>query len=612
MRKTVLASFITIVVLGNLILFLLTKQAAAILPSESISDDIDSCLYALQATPEQQKGYSFPLYSDSHREVALILSNAEDTVVLLNDTVIFKNTPQSPYSRVHIIPFVLSGKAMLTIRAHSWNLSSKEILTQTPSTRINAYLGGAQAAENMQSVFLAANALCIGMYFFMALNSLILYSCKKSETYLLHLAFVSAATMLIGAVNSNICFIPISNQTYSVLRPIVVLLPVIMNISLFFSLLSSHVPMWFRPFCNRWMLLVSTILLIGADMIFRLNLHYLLVFLMLPPVLQTIAGAMQKQEKDAVILLIGYAAGISVIIEVMCYHAGFLYTTNIFNTYMALVQLNYFLNLLCCSAFIGRRFARKFCDAEKLTVQLGEMNAHLEEKVAERTQSLRDEQERKHNMMINIFHDLRSPVFVLEGRLNELSPQSKEETEAVQVMKSRLAYLHRLIEDLFLTAKLESGKLVFDERDVDLTQTLEHVVQAQQTLASGKNVTLSFEKIPDVMVWGDPQRLEQVFQNLLENALHHAPEGTSIKLTMRTQKHGICVDVTDCGNGIKPEDLPRIFERYFYRKSKGNPSSGLGLSIAKEIVAAHQGTLSASSEAGKGSTFTVYLPLCQE
>ena len=345
-------------------------------------------------------------------------------------------------------------------------------------------------------------------------------------------------------------------------------------------------------------------------MIFQLNLHYLLVFLMLPPVLKTIASAMQKQEKDAVILLIGYAAGISVIIEVMCYHAGFLYTTNIFNTYMALVQLNYFLNLLCCSVFVGRRFARKFRDAEELAVQLGEMNAHLEEKVAERTQSLRDEQERKHNMMINIFHDLRSPGFVLEGRLNELLPQTKEEAEAVQVMKSRLAYLHRLIEDLFLTAKLESGKLIFDERDIDLTQTLEHVVQAQQTLASEKKVTFSFEKIPNVLVWGDPQRLEQVFQNLLENALHHAPEGTSIKLTMRTQKHGICVDITDCGNGIKPEDLSRIFERYFYRKSKDNQSSGLGLSIAKEIVTAHQGTLSVSSEAEKGSTFTVYLPLC--
>ncbi len=612
MRKKVVASFITMVLLGSLMLFLLTRQTGTVLSSTSIPEDVDSCLYALQTASEDQEGYSFPLYSDAQCELALILSNAEDTVVYLNDEVIFQNIPQSAYHRVHIIPFAFSGSAVLTIRADPWNTSSKEILTQTPSTRIHAYLGGVQAAENMQSVFLVVNTLCIGMCLFMAINSLILYSCKKSERYLLHLAFVAVATMLIGTVNSNQCFIPFSNQTYNALRPMVMLLPVIMNISLFFSLLKPYVPAWFRPCCNRWMLMVSTVLLVGTNMIFRINLHYLLLFALIPPVLQTIAGAVEKKEKDALILLAGYGAGISVVIEVMCYHAGILYTTNLLNTFMALVQLNYFFNLLCCSVFIGRRFARKFHDAEELTLQLGEMNAHLEDMVAKRTQSLRDEQERKHNMMINIFHDLRSPVFVLEGRLNELCPHTEEETEAVQVMKSRLAYLHRLIEDLFLTAKLESGKLIFDERDVDLTQTLEHVVQAQQTLASGKNVTLLFEKIPDGMVWGDPQRLEQVFLNLTENALHHAPEETAVKLTMHTEKDRICVDVADQGNGIKPEDLPRIFERYFYRKTEGHPSSGLGLSIAKEIVAAHQGTLTVSSKVGRGSTFTVCLPRCEE
>ena len=612
MTKKLLRTFFCAVFLCAALLFLWINQTPELSNRSTIPDDIESRQYALSSITQDEGGYTFQLHSPEKKEVALVLSNAEATRILLNDEIVFQNDLQSQYNRVRVVPLEISGEVQIAIRSNSWDATSKEVLSNTTSTQPHVILGGKATVERANRWYLAINMVCIGMYLFMAINSVVLYSCKRSEKYLLHLALVSVGTMVLALVNSNVCFIPMSNQLHSQIRPVIAFLPVMLNIGLCFSLLRKYIPAWIQPFCNSAALLVSTALLIILDAVFKLNFHYLVVFAMTLTVLQTIYGAMKCEEEDAILLLVGYGAGIGTIIEVMCYHAGLLYETNVLNTYVSVVQLNYFLNLICCSIIIGRRFSRKFRDAEKLAAELGEMNMHLEEIVEERTSSLRDEQDRKHNMMMNIFHDLRSPVFVLEGRLSDFQPQTKEETEALNVMRSRVSYLHRLIEDLFLTAKLESGSVIFDERDVDLKRVLENVLRVQQTSAREKQVTLSLNAIENVFVWGDPQRLEQVFQNLIENALHHTPEGADVQLVMRLEEENVCVDVKDSGMGIAQEDIPRIFDRYFYRKKKGSRSSGLGLSIAKEIVAVHQGCLSVESEIGKGATFTVSLPRCVE
>jgi len=169
--------------------------------------------------------------------------------------------------------------------------------------------------------------------------------------------------------------------------------------------------------------------------------------------------------------------------------------------------------------------------------------------------------------------------------------------------------MNRLIEDLLDTASIEAGKLSVDRRRLAVAPIALEILEAMQSLAASKSLELRSELPPDLPeVSADPSRLQQVFTNLLGNAIKFTPEGGTI--TVRAQQEGgdILCSVTDTGPGIPEDELPYLFDRFWQARRTARKGSGLGLSIVKGIVAAHGGRTWAESRVGAGSTFFFTLP----
>lgn len=215
-------------------------------------------------------------------------------------------------------------------------------------------------------------------------------------------------------------------------------------------------------------------------------------------------------------------------------------------------------------------------------------------------------------------HDLRSPLGItigylslfLEGALGKISETQKEVLQSIQVHgKSML----NLVNDLLDVAAIESGKLELDLYEVDLNQLLEQSHSWNELLAKAKSIELNLDIEPDLPRCRlDSERFSQALNNLIDNAIKYSPAGTEITLRARDHDREIEISVIDQGQGILGDDLPDLFEEFSrgnFRPTKGEKSTGLGLSIAKRIVEAHGGRITVQSEPGKGSTFKILLPL---
>jgi signal transduction histidine kinase len=169
--------------------------------------------------------------------------------------------------------------------------------------------------------------------------------------------------------------------------------------------------------------------------------------------------------------------------------------------------------------------------------------------------------------------------------------------------------MRKLIESLLELARFDAGQEVLNRASFDLAQTVADSVEMVQPLAEEFQVKLISE-LSSTEITGDAGRLGQVVTNLLSNAIQYNQPGGEVRVQL-TSRDGLAVlTVADTGQGIAPEDLPRVFERFYRADSSrtGGGNAGLGLSICKAIVEAHGGTIEVASEKGKGSVFTVQLP----
>lgn len=258
---------------------------------------------------------------------------------------------------------------------------------------------------------------------------------------------------------------------------------------------------------------------------------------------------------------------------------------------------------LGCMAFVCRRFALQFDRTEQLARE-------LDARVAERTQALTAETEARKSMMLNIFHDLRSPLFAVSGGLETLESAPEALPALLPALQQRVEFLRRLTEDLFLAAKLEQKQLMLNEDRAALNEEAAAVCTACQTEADKKGVLLHLDADTPLPVWGDSVRLQQIVQNLVTNAIHYTPAGGSIHVQCFAEGGTACVSVQDTGCGIAPEDQSAVFDRYFHTTAdKKHDSTGLGLTIAQELAHLHHGEITLQSEVGKGSVFTLRLPL---
>jgi two-component system OmpR family sensor kinase len=212
-------------------------------------------------------------------------------------------------------------------------------------------------------------------------------------------------------------------------------------------------------------------------------------------------------------------------------------------------------------------------------------------------------------------HELRTPLTSIRGyaelfrRQADLRPADLE--AAMRRIESEAERMSVLVEDMLLLARLDQGRPL-ESKPVDLTGLAADGVTDLK--AADPSRPVSFQASGVVIVRGDEHRLRQVIANLLTNARVHTPPGTPVAVSVRAEPPWAVLEVSDQGPGIEPEDLQRVFER-FYRADRSRQrggsfaGAGLGLSIVAAIVAAHSGEVSAYSETGKGATFTVKLPL---
>ena len=260
---------------------------------------------------------------------------------------------------------------------------------------------------------------------------------------------------------------------------------------------------------------------------------------------------------------------------------------------------------LGCMVFVCRQFALQFDRTEQLARE-------LDERVNERTRALTEESEARKSMMLNIFHDLRSPLFAVSSGLETLESAPDALPALLPALRQRVDFLHRLTEDLFLAAKLEQKQILLNEDRAILNEDTAAVCAACQSEANKKGVQLHSDTHIFLPVWGDSVRLQQIIQNLVTNAIHYTPAGGDITVTCKQENGCAFVSVQDTGCGIAPQDQAAVFDRYFHTTANTkHDSTGLGLTIAQELARLHHGEITLESAVGKGSCFTLKLPLLE-
>ncbi|HEY7294068.1 MAG TPA: HAMP domain-containing sensor histidine kinase [Dehalococcoidia bacterium] len=211
-------------------------------------------------------------------------------------------------------------------------------------------------------------------------------------------------------------------------------------------------------------------------------------------------------------------------------------------------------------------------------------------------------------------HELRTPLAVILTNAELLTRHPErplaEYQDVVEDIIAEIERLSRLVSDLLTLARADQGKVTLSRDAVNLTEIAAAVARQFQPMAAAKGVALEIETDPDVIVWGDHDRLHQLAVILIDNAVRYTAAG-SIHVRVRNQGHDGVLLVSDTGPGIAPAHLPHIFER-FYRTDEARSSeeggTGLGLALAQWIVDSHHGRIEAESTLGQGSTFTVHLP----
>jgi signal transduction histidine kinase len=220
------------------------------------------------------------------------------------------------------------------------------------------------------------------------------------------------------------------------------------------------------------------------------------------------------------------------------------------------------------------------------------------------------------DLLANVSHELKTPLTSIQGYSQAmLDGAVKEEAgyrESSRIIHEEANRMRALVDDLLLLSQIDSGQMTMRHAHVDLTALLQRTVERFQWAFRDAAITarLRVGRVGDVQ--GDERRLEQVFSNLIENAVRHTPRDGTITISAGMEPDGAMrVGVHNTGSIIPAEDLPRVFERFFQvdraRARKGG-SSGLGLSIVSEIVEAHGGSVRAESDAASGTEFIVTLP----
>lgn len=230
-------------------------------------------------------------------------------------------------------------------------------------------------------------------------------------------------------------------------------------------------------------------------------------------------------------------------------------------------------------------------------------------------EKLKELDQLKSRFFANISHEFRTPLTLILGPVENML-SSKIPTEFIkqcQTIKRSAQRMHILINQLLDLSKIEAGKMKMDVYAEDIIPLVKNIIHSFESLAESKNLKVTFICDSDsVVVSFDREKIEQVLTNLISNAVKYTPDGGEVKIETDRQHEKLFIKISDTGIGIKEDQLPHVFDR-FYQGSEaslsGEPGTGIGLALAKELVELHHGKISVTSTEHQGSAFTIMLPL---
>lgn len=248
--------------------------------------------------------------------------------------------------------------------------------------------------------------------------------------------------------------------------------------------------------------------------------------------------------------------------------------------------------------------------------RLGATFDQMAERIVGQLDELKTQDVLRRQLVAQVSHDLRTPLASLHGYLETLRIKAdtlsdRERDEYLDIALRHSERLARLVTDLFELAKLDATRAPPRCEPFNPAELVQDVVQKFQLRAQRRGLTLDMEGAAVPTVSAELGLIERVLENLIENALEHTPAGGRVTVRLRREGGRVLIDVVDTGCGIMPDDLPRVFDRFYQagneHRSKGH--AGLGLAIAKQILDLHGQPIEAASRPGEGASFRFFLPV---
>ncbi|MEE0956525.1 MAG: HAMP domain-containing sensor histidine kinase [Ruminococcus sp.] len=295
-------------------------------------------------------------------------------------------------------------------------------------------------------------------------------------------------------------------------------------------------------------------------------------------------------------------------------------TLEIIQKQLMLVSIAFVVLSLIFSVYASMRIAKPISETNRAAKELAKKNYDTEfnatgylevEELNDTLQATKTElaatEKLQQELIANISHDLRTPLTMITGYAEVMRDLPGENTpENVQVIIDEATRLSTLVNDLLDLSKLQSGAIQTVKKDFCLTDSVKDIFKRYTKLIEQENYTLSFDYDEDVYINADELRISQVIYNMINNAVNHCGDDKTVLIAQKVNNQKVVIEITDHGEGIPADKLPYIWDRYYKvdkEHRRGVIGSGLGLSIVKSILDAHNARYGVRSTLGKGSTF---------
>ena len=214
----------------------------------------------------------------------------------------------------------------------------------------------------------------------------------------------------------------------------------------------------------------------------------------------------------------------------------------------------------------------------------------------------------------NISHELRTPLTLIADPVNYIIHDdnlNSQQRSMLQIVQRNVLVLIQLVSEILDFRKVQNGKMELRLSDFNLAESMKQWIKLFSASAQKKHIAISMDAPDTIMLRADQDKIERICYNLLSNALKYTFEGGEITLMAKEEGGRVMISVADNGCGISSDELPYIFDRFYQAKNAGR-GTGIGLAIVKAFTELHHGEVSATSIEGKGSTFTIHIPVRQK